>query len=83
MGIRPVILALTSVSALALACGDSIVVVGDAPGTMRIGVGVPDTPGDIIGERATETELQAPLGVAADANGTLYVADSQNAFSPA
>ena len=79
MGIRPVILALTSVSALALACGDAIIVVGDAPGTMRIVVGVPDTPGDSIGERATETELQGPLGVAADANGTLYVADSQNA----
>lgn len=60
-------------------CGDAIVVLGDSPGLMRIVAGIPDSPGDSVGEDATRSQLATPLGLAADGAGTVYIADSQNA----
>lgn len=60
-------------------CGDPFVVVGDAPGTVRIVAGVPDSVGDGLAERGTEILLDTPLGLAAGADGTVYIADHNNA----
>ncbi|NIR44067.1 MAG: hypothetical protein GWN99_06075 [Gemmatimonadetes bacterium] len=60
-------------------CGDTLIITGDAPGVMRIVAGVPEVAGDSLGERATESLLHEPSGVAAGADGTLYLADSRNA----
>jgi DNA-binding beta-propeller fold protein YncE len=63
----------------ASACGDPFVVIGDSPGTFRIVAGVPDSTGSEVGATATETLLQMPIGLAADMDGTVYIADHGNA----
>ncbi len=79
MGHRPRAVALVVIAAAAWAgCGDAIIVTGDAPGLVRIAIGVPDTPGDSIGATAIESRLTTPLGLAADETGMVYIADSQN-----
>lgn len=58
------------------ACGgDPIIVLGDPPGTMRIVAGIPDSAGTTVGERATESLLHRPRGVAVDDDGVVYIAD--------
>lgn len=59
-------------------CGDPIVVLGDKPGTLRRVAGVPDAPGPGSAADALATSLNRPSGVAASADGTLYVADQRN-----
>lgn len=74
--------ALTLAAALPLglvACGDLVVVIGDAPRVVRIVAGIPDSTGDAIGSRATESALNGPHGLAVDADGVLYIADRGNA----
>lgn len=72
--------ALTAAGAVALfaACGDPVVVIGDAPGIVRIVAGVPDSAGDSLGTRATESRLSGPRGTAVGDKGVLYVADPGN-----
>lgn len=72
--------ALTAAGVVALftACGDPVVIIGDAPGIVRIVAGVPDSAGDSLGARATESRLSGPRGAAVDVEGTLYVADPGN-----
>jgi sugar lactone lactonase YvrE len=53
-------------------------VIGDSPGIVRIVAGVPDSAGDRLGERATETLLNAPRGVAISEAGVVYIADHEN-----
>lgn len=67
-----------AVAACGLACQESIIVLGDSPGTVRVAVGIPDAPGDSIGRTALETQLQVPIGLTVSGDGTLYLADSQN-----
>lgn len=73
--------ALIAMAALAWAagCGDPMVVVGDAPGIVRIVAGIPETAGDSLGSRATTTQLSSPRGVAPGTDGELYIADHTNA----
>jgi sugar lactone lactonase YvrE len=72
--------ALGAALAIALAgCGDPLVVVGDFPGTVRIVAGVPDSAGRRLGASATESLLDTPRGLAAVADGTVYIADYGNA----
>ena len=61
-----------------LSCEESIIVLGDSPGIVRVAVGIPDAPGDLIGRTALESHLQVPIGLAVSTDGTLYLADSQN-----
>jgi hypothetical protein len=57
-------------------CGDPLVVLGDAPGLMRIVLGVGDSIGTRVDSLATRTRLTEPRAVAFNpANATLYVAD--------
>jgi sugar lactone lactonase YvrE len=60
-------------------CGDPFIVVGDAPGIVRIVAGIPGEAGDSLGALATRSRLHAPRGLAADAGGVLYIADQRNA----
>jgi hypothetical protein len=53
-------------------------VLGDAPGVLRIVAGVADQSGDSLGALATESLLDGPSGLAAGPDGTLYIADRQN-----
>lgn len=71
-------LAVTAAVTCLAACGDPLVVTGDAPGVMRIVAGIPEEPGDSLGESATESLLDEPHGVTAGPDGTLYIADRQN-----
>ena len=72
--------ALTGALALALTtCGDPIVIVGDSPGTLRIVVGIPEEPGDSLGASARESMLDTPRGLATADDGTVYIADTENA----
>jgi len=60
------------------ACGDPLVVIGDSPGIVRIVAGLPDQAGDSLDVRGTASQLDTPLGLAADADGVVYVADHRN-----
>ena len=61
---------------LAAACGDPIVVLGDAPGLMRIIIGVGDSIGTRVDSLAARTRLLQPTGVVFDARTNLvYVGD--------
>lgn len=64
-------------AALVLAgCGEPFVVLGDAPGVMRIVLGVGNSIGTTVDSLAVRTRLTAPTGVAFDAgSGVLYVSD--------
>lgn len=64
------------VAACVAGCGDPIVVLGDAPGLMRVVLGVGDSIGTRLDTLATRTKLTDAVAVAADdATATLYVAD--------
>jgi hypothetical protein len=68
--------ALTLASLVLAACGDPLIVLGDAPGRMRIVVGVGDSIGTRIDSVATRTRLADPTGIAFDASsGVLFAAD--------
>ncbi len=54
-------------------------IIGDGPGVLRIVAGTPETPGDSLTSRATESLLNTPLGLAIAGDGTLYIADRGNA----
>ena len=57
-------------------CGDPLIVLGDAPGRMRVVAGVGDSVGTRIDSLAARTRLSEPAAVAFDAGrGLLYVAD--------
>jgi trimeric autotransporter adhesin len=60
------------------ACDDPIVIIGDLPGFMRITAGSPDTAGVRLDSIATRTLLSAPLGIATDSQGVLYIGDSRS-----
>ena len=59
-------------------CGDPITVLGDNPNTMRIVAGVPDQGGKTAEAKATESLFSQPAGIVVDADGFMYMADSQN-----
>ena len=59
-------------------CGDPFVVVGDAPGVVRIVAGVATVAGDSVAPQATDSELNDPRGLVVDADGVLYIADNGN-----
>ena len=63
---------------LLAACGDPVSIVGDIPGLMRIVAGIPETPGRSTEDRAVESRIAGPAGLALDAAGVLYVAESDN-----
>lgn len=71
-------LALTLVMALA-GCGDPVVILGDAPGVMRVVAGKPDDLDPAERVPATDFELSSPRGLALGADGTLYIADRRAA----
>jgi trimeric autotransporter adhesin len=57
-------------------CGEPLVVLGDAPGLMRVVLGVGDSLGTRVDTIATRTRLTDPMSVAfSTSNGVLYVAD--------
>ena len=62
----------------ATGCGDPITVLGDNPNTMRIVAGVPDQSGKTAEAKATESLFSQPAGIVVDADGLMYIADSQN-----
>lgn len=64
-------------AALALSgCGEPFVVLGDAPGVMRIVLGVGNSIGSTVDSLATKTRLTAPTGVVFNPEiGVLYVGD--------
>ncbi|HET9986540.1 MAG TPA: hypothetical protein VFQ38_23385 [Longimicrobiales bacterium] len=61
---------------LAGACGDPLIVTGDPPAIMRVVAGIPDSAGATLDSLATRSRLRLPAGVAMDAEGILYIADS-------
>ncbi|HUG02534.1 MAG TPA: hypothetical protein VML95_11760 [Longimicrobiales bacterium] len=74
-GARATASALVWAAALATgACGDPLLVLGDVPGTMRLVAGVPDSAGTAVGATPLESLLGGPRGLAADAEGTVFVA---------
>ena len=56
-------------------CGDPVVILGDAPGIMRIVAGRPDDLEPAERVPATDLDLSSPRGLALGADGTLYIAD--------
>lgn len=79
MGSSTRALVLCGIGLLSLACGDPLVVVGDAPGVFRIVAGVPDSAGTNLRDAATRSLLNGPRGLDVAGDGTLYIADHQNA----
>jgi DNA-binding beta-propeller fold protein YncE len=73
---RPVRRAVLPLAIALTACGEPLVVLGDAPGFMRVVVGVGDSIGTRVDSIATRTRLTEPTAIAFDpVGGTLYVAD--------
>lgn len=64
--------------ALLAACGDPVSIVGDIPGLMRIVAGIAEEPGRTAEDRAVDSRIAGPAGLALDAAGVLYVAESDN-----
>lgn len=61
---------------LQAACGDPIIVLGDAPGYMRVVAGIGDSIGTRVDSLATRSRLTEPNAVAFDEQaGVLYVVD--------
>ncbi|MFW6084221.1 MAG: hypothetical protein ACODAA_03320 [Gemmatimonadota bacterium] len=60
------------------ACGEPVAVVGDTPGIMRVVAGMPGVQGDAVAERATQSELADPVGLAIAPDGRLYVVEEAN-----
>lgn len=71
-------LALILAAALA-GCGDPVVILGDAPGVMRVVAGRPDDLEPAGRVPATDLELSSPRGLALGLDGTLYIADRRAA----
>ena len=70
--------------ALALAaalagCGDPVVILGDAPGVMRVVAGRPSDLDPTERVPATDLGLSSPRGLALGVDGTLYIADRRAA----
>ena len=61
------------------ACGDPVVILGDAPGVMRVVAGRPDDLEPDERVPATDLDLSSPRGLALGADGTLFVADHRAA----
>lgn len=59
-------------------CGDPLVVIGDAPGIVRIVAGIADSAGTQVGSVATTSLLSGPQGVATGDDGIVYIADTNN-----
>jgi DNA-binding beta-propeller fold protein YncE len=58
------------------ACGEPFIVLGDAPGIMRVVLGVGDSIGTQVDSSAVRTRLTGPTGVAFDAESSLlFVGD--------
>ena len=75
MGRHPRFLSACALSLAAAACGDPVLVVGDAPGSMRIVAGVGDSTGTRVDPVATRTLLTDPTAPVTDSEGLLYFAD--------
>ena len=76
MGRPSAALSACALALLTAACGEPLVVLGDAPGLMRIVLGVGDSVGTRVDSIAVRSRLTEPTAVAFDAaNGVLYVAD--------
>ncbi len=74
---RPLALAVGML--LATGCGDPFIILGDAPGVVRIVAGTPEISGDSLGDWATESHLDLPHGLAVGPDGIVYIADQNNA----
>ena len=66
-------------AAVLAGCGDPVVILGDAPGVMRVVAGRPDDLEPAERVPATDFELSSPRGLALGADGTLYIADRRAA----
>ena len=66
-------------AAVLAGCGDPVVILGDAPGVMRVVAGKPDDLGPEERVPATDFELSSPRGLALGRDGTLYIADRRAA----
>lgn len=67
---------LVAAPSLTTACGDPLVVLGDAPGYMRVVVGIPDSSGGSVAATATRTRLSEPTAVAfIESSALLHVSD--------
>lgn len=76
MGHRAVPVVALTLGMFTAACGEPLIVLGDAPGLMRVVLGVGDSIGTRVDTIATRTRLNEPGGVAFDeASSTLYAAD--------
>ena len=75
---RAIAAMLAALVATVTGCGDPMVVIGDAPGVVRIVAGIPELPGDSLGAVATQSRLSTPNGLAAGPDGVLYIADGGN-----
>lgn len=76
MGRAPLALIALLVGLLGGACGDPIVVLGDAPGIARVVAGIGDSIGSRVDSLATRTRLTEPAAVAFDESGQrLWFAD--------
>jgi hypothetical protein len=76
MGHRSAALAVCAGALFTAACGEPLVVLGDAPGLMRIVLGVGDSLGTRVDSIAVRSRLLEPTGVAFDdATGVLFAAD--------
>lgn len=68
--------AVASIGTVLAGCGEPFVVLGDAPGVMRLVLGVGNSVGTRVDSIAVQTQLTQPAGVAFDADASLlYVGD--------
>jgi DNA-binding beta-propeller fold protein YncE len=72
-------LTLAACAVLTAGCGDPFLILGDAPGVIRVVAGTPEISGDSLGDWATESHLNLPHGLAVGPDGTVYIADQSNA----
>jgi sugar lactone lactonase YvrE len=72
---RPTLALTLAATLLTAGCGDPVVVLGDWPGYMRVVLGVAGSAGMTTDTAAVRTRLFVPYGVAAAADGSIYVGD--------
>ncbi len=72
---RPTLALTLAATLLTAGCGDPVVVLGDWPGYMRVVLGVGGVAGTTTDTAAVRTRLFVPYGVAAAADGAIYVGD--------